>query len=136
MPRTPVPTAVADRTGAAAHDPQRFEGALEADGPLGDHPADFTPAQARVWVELVAGAVPGVLTSSDRFIVEQVCMLMAELRETSAKFSPQKHGRLTTCLANLGMTPSGRRSVSAPKGNAGARSRSKDGKPKATFDDF
>ena len=129
MSRTAQPLAVAERNGALQHNPQRFTGALPASGVLGDPPEHLTEAQRKVWFETVENAVPGVLTSADRFIVETVCGLMAELRANPAKFSAQMAGRLTTCLAHLGMTPSGRRGVSPPSG-------AKPAAPKAGFDDF
>jgi hypothetical protein len=77
---------------------------------LGAPPKDLTPAQKKLWREIVAQVPPGVLTSADRIIVEITVRQLEKLRTGLA--SPVDIGHLRQSLASLGMTPADRSRVS------------------------
>lgn len=130
MGRIGAPHEIMIGSGADKAHPERHREELaKSEFPIGDAPEDFSEPELAAWNEIVSQAVPGVLTAADRQIVEQVAALLAEFRKDRQKFSCGKHGKLATLLAHLGMTPSGRRNVPAPKGANGRSS-------KNGFDDF
>lgn len=77
---------------------------------LGPPPKDFTPAQKKLWKEVVGQVPPGVLTGSDRIIIEIATRLLEKLR--SGRATPVEIGHLRQTLATLGMTPADRSRVS------------------------
>jgi P27 family predicted phage terminase small subunit len=68
--RKPKPTHLhlVDRTR-----PDKNRAELKSTGPLGEPPADFEPDQRTAWDEIVGSLPDGLLTISDRLIVE-VCV--------------------------------------------------------------
>ena len=84
--------------------------------PLGDPPTGWTPEQRAIWHEVTNAAPPGVLTRSDRLLVELICRLTGEVRggnATAATFS-----QLRTALNECGMTPGARERLSQPADDA------------------
>ena len=108
MARHPQPLELVRLKGADKHDPQRYAGTEpKSTLPLGDAPA-LTPHAALCWDELSACAVPGVLTGSDRQILEIAANLLAEYRRSPEDFAIGKYTHLIGSLARLGMSPSDR----------------------------
>ncbi len=117
MPRRRLTPEQAALTGADRKNPQRFRDRMSLPkSPLeiGDPPDDMTPAAKACWLELVASAIPGVLTGSDRQMFEVACNLLAEYRIRPADFSAAKVGRLVNCLSLFGLSPVDRQRLGAP----------------------
>jgi phage terminase small subunit len=124
MARPLTPTAVLEQNGAFEHDPQRRaarEGEPAGRGVLGDPPERFTPLQRDAWYELELLAPEGVLTGSDRVMVEMYCQLVARMRgEPDAEGYPRplkaaEFTQLLNILGRLGMTPSDRARLKVPE---------------------
>lgn len=114
MPAHRKPTTLLEASGALAHDPKRHAHRVTEPKPteaLGPAPKHFTPAQKKIWKELVSIAPKGVLFHCDRWVVETACLLMERLRSSS--FNTSDIAQLRSCLATLGMTPADRSRVSA-----------------------
>ena len=131
MGRFAIPAEVAAGSATAKSHPERYDKSpAKSSAGLGDPPAGSSETFVAIWREIESNAVPGVLTGGDRVIFEQVVALVVEFRKDRGKFSAANHGKLATLLAHLGMTPSGRRNVPAPKGASNGK-----GKDNG-FDDF
>lgn len=70
-----------------------------------------------IWDEIIALVPKGVLTASDRLIVELAVRNMQIIR-TGADLSCQRSTELRRCLAELGCTPSSRASLGVLKPKA------------------
>ena len=81
---------------------------------LGDAPDCLDEAQKKVWVELSNNAIEGVLTDTDRIIIEIIARLLSKLR-TEGKLTVGEMGHLIGCLARIGFTPSDRAKISVKK---------------------
>ena len=97
MPRPRKPTAALELSGAFAKNPQR-KGARanepKPEGEIGAPPGYFDKDTAAIWHEYVAEAAPGVLTVSDRKVLELTCRLTRKMRVAP--------GRMTRWLSALG----------------------------------
>lgn len=112
MARPRTPTTVLDARGAFTAHPERKrnnEPMPAAD--IGAAPEHLVGANLDTWNELVASAAPGVLTSSDRVIVEIAACLLAAYRVDPSEFQSAKLTILTRTLAQLGMTPCDRSKI-------------------------
>lgn len=76
-------------------------------------PKHFNPSERTAWNQLVRDALPGVLSVSDAAQLETTAVLLAEMRKKRAKFT--RFRDLMNGLDRLGMTPSGRAGVKAPR---------------------
>jgi hypothetical protein len=103
MPRVARPRQIAELTGAVRHNPQRYP-QEPATAELGDPPEHLSPASRAVWDELVAAAVPGVLRSPDRVLLEITCDSLVQFREDPHRFPVTKLKVLRQCFARLGLT--------------------------------
>ena len=74
--------------------------------PVGRPPAHLQAAEKAAWAELVRVAHPGLLTRSDRLILEIAAKLIVRMRTSDAKTS--EFNALLSVLAKLGMTPAAR----------------------------
>jgi hypothetical protein len=74
--------------------------------PVGRPPTHLGAAERLVWAELVRVAHPGLLTRSDRLILEIATKLVIRMRTTDPKTS--EVNALMNVLAKLGMTPAAR----------------------------
>jgi hypothetical protein len=108
MGRPRKPTAVLELTGAFRKNPQRRRTEPPATGPLGDPPEHFTAEQASVWHELAAVCPPGVLTRSDRLIVEIAVVLMLRVRQQGPRMRRGELNVLISVLSRMGMSPADR----------------------------
>jgi phage terminase small subunit len=115
MSRLALPMEIAELTGAARHNPQRFrDNPPKSTMPLGQAPQVMSEAARRIWFEFEAYAPAGVMTGNDRPAMEMLCELFAEFRENPRTFAAAKYARATILLAHFGMTPSSRRGVAGP----------------------
>ncbi len=130
MPALRKPTALLIANGAFAKNPARArarENEPVPEGPLGDPPREWTSGAEhnarygrllKAWNEIVQAAPFGVLTSSDRDIVELACYLKVKIRRADEGYGKATSGdfaQLRGILAQLGMIPSERSRVSAKK---------------------
>jgi|ERR1700678_718556 len=74
--------------------------------PIGRPPVHLQAAEKAAWAELVRVAHPGLLTRSDRLILEIAAKLIVRMRTSDAKTS--EFNALLGVLAKLGMTPAAR----------------------------
>jgi len=120
MARPRKPTAELERKGAFRKDPQRRRARGNEPSPtgdLGDAPYHLRIAEKRAWEELAKMAAPGVLTNSDRWLVEIACGLIAKHRDRSPR-GGLRSGELTSlisCLGRMGITPADRSKVGVPE---------------------
>lgn len=119
MARHAQPREIAELKGATKHDPQRYRGdVVKSDQPLGTAPAHLSEDAKVAWFELEALSLPGVLTGSDRIVMELLSNLIVEYRRDPDEFSAAKHGIVAKHIATLGMTPSARQQFVVDKGKA------------------
>jgi hypothetical protein len=111
MGRPRKPTAVLELTGAFRKDPQRKRTEPPTTGPLGDPPEHFTAEQDAMWHELASVCPPGVLTRSDRCLVEIAVVLMLQFRKQGAHMSSSDFNQLVSVLSRMGMRPADRSRV-------------------------
>ncbi len=120
MARHKQPAELAQLKGADKKNPQRYTKAAPKSGkPLGKAPAHLPEDVAEVWRELEKCALPGVLTASDRFVMEVAASLLAEFRANRAEFKAAKYSHLIGCLARLGLTPADRQKLGTEKPQEG-----------------
>jgi hypothetical protein len=123
LPAQRKPTEVLIINGAFAHDPsRRREIGPKSDKALGTAPDHLSDAERVVWKEVIKNAPTGVLTSTDRVIVEVVVRLLTKFR--ADWLNGAELGQLCSGLARLGWTPADRSRVagsgnSAPKNDFG-----------------
>jgi hypothetical protein len=90
----------------------------EAAGDLGGPPADWTPDQKLLWWEVANSAPRGVLTGSDRLLVELAVRNLANVRSAGTELTAAQSAEMRRCLGEMGMTPSERARLSAPAGKS------------------
>ena len=96
-------------TGADRKNPQRYRGKIaKSELPFGEYPTERNTDPAECWREIAAQCIPGVLTGSDRIILEITANLLAEYRADPPGFAVGKLRHLIGCFARLGMSPSDR----------------------------
>lgn len=112
--RKPKPPALKVVGGNAGKRPINTD-APEGQGDIGEPPKYFRNKDARaIWDEVVAAAPEGVLTGSDRHLVELTCRLLAQARSIPVVDAPTAT-QLRCCLNEMGMTPSARSRLTVPK---------------------
>lgn len=118
MPAVRKPTAVLDAGGAFENHPSRARKHEPDTGRgIGPAPDYMTPEQGQIWDEIVSNCAAGVFQSSDRLMMEALCVLVAEFRADPGGFGGRKYQQLVTFLARCGMTPSDRSRVTVPSGS-------------------
>ena len=126
MPRHIQPRELAELKGATKIHPERYRKTVpESEKALGLCPEYMAEDAQTAWFELESYALKGVLTGSDRFMMEITATLLAEFRRDPSEFQVGKYGQLNSCLARLGMSPSDRQKLGTEK--------AKDANP---FDEF
>ena len=114
MARPRKPTAVLELTGAFKKDPQRRrKNEPKPGGPIGEPPPGFNAELKVIWRELVTAVPAGVLTISDRWLVELACRTMHDVRRGAALAS--ERNLLLSCLSRMGLTPADRSRIAVPK---------------------
>lgn len=124
MPRHKQPVQLAEIKGQVRKNPQRYQEHATNDSPVGDVPEHLIDAQQVVWHELVSMALPGVLTESDRIMLEIATVLLTIFRGHDAfteKLTAAELNQLIGILGRLGMSPADRQKItlkgSEDKGN-------------------
>ena len=120
MPRHTQPRELAELKGATRHDPQRYKGEIPKNAsPLGDIPAHLSPHAKAVWFELDSYALPGVLTASDRLVMETLATLVADFRKAPSEFPTARIQAMLSCMGRLGMSPADRQKLGTEKPKEG-----------------
>lgn len=113
MARPRKPTVTLELAGAFQKDPQRKrENEPKPAGPLGEPPVDFDDVLHALWEELVSMVPAGVLTVSDRWLVELACRTMFAVKQGHA-LAAEKN-LLLSCLSRMGLTPADRSKIAVP----------------------
>lgn len=119
MGRPRTATSVLTLKGAFEKNPQRFAARVdepEAKGPIGPAPDYFEPNEVEAWNYLVGIAPDGVLGDCDRGHMEVAARLFAFQRTVPiSEVSDGKLSRLDSMLGKMGLNPSERSKVKAPK---------------------
>lgn len=116
MGRHRIPREMAELTGATKHDPQRYRNNVpKAQMGIGDAPEDMSPAEQKCWFELVAMVPPGILTYSERPLMDALASLYAEYKEDRREFSAGKRKDFIALCARFGMSPVDRQKLHIDK---------------------
>lgn len=91
----------------------------KAAGELGSPPAGWTAEQKALWWEVVNAVPAGVLTGSDRLLVELAVRNLALVRAAGEKLTAAQSAEMRRCLGELGMTPGERARLSVAKPDSG-----------------
>ena len=115
------PREMAELKGATKVNPERYRTTIpKSKMPLGDYPETRSTNPAECWKELAALAIPGVLTGSDRIMMEVLADLLAQYRENPGKFPAPKMTHLVGIMARFGMSASDRNKLGVTKPDPGA----------------
>ncbi|MFN9476370.1 hypothetical protein [Acidovorax sp.] len=103
MPRARTPKAKAEVSGAAQHDPQRFNSRKgpKRIRPVGEPYATMTDAEKLAWAEFQR-ELPW-LTASHRILLRMACVLSARME--SGEMGVEAMKALSSLLSKLGATP-------------------------------
>ncbi|AKO18937.1 hypothetical protein [Xanthomonas oryzae] len=116
MARHKQPDELARLKGADKQNPQRYKRQTpKSPVALGQPPNHLPEDVAAAWQEIEKCALPGVLTCSDRLVMEIAGSLLAEFRANRADFKAAKYSHLIGCLARLGLTPADRQKLGTDK---------------------
>lgn len=117
MARTAQPKELAQLKGADKKNPQRYiKETPKNEMGLGEPPVHMSVEGAReAWRELEALALPGVLTASERIIMEITANLLADYRIRPTFCEISKINLLVGNLAKLGMSPADRQKLGVTK---------------------
>src|SRR3712207_4778151 len=111
MPRPRLPTAIHEIKGTyLINSERRPKAEPKGAAVLGPVPRELGDLERVAWGDIVQCALPGVLTPSDRLVVELAARLLADMRG-SPEIKPAVAARLAACLGRLGMTPADRTRV-------------------------
>jgi hypothetical protein len=115
MPKPRLPQSKAEVSGATLKDPGRFKDRKTPPGsrPVGNPYAAMTEPQRNCWEELKY-EMPW-LTSSDRVLLEMVCILTARMR-SGEEFGVQAMQALSSMLSKLGATPADKTKITYDPG--------------------
>ena len=116
MPIPKTPTAILERRGSFDRNPQRRPKAEpKPRGKIGDPPEHFNAAEVDCWNEIIQYSPRGVLTSADRFHLEQAARFLANLRAKAKGRKALTGGEIksfVTLFGLMGLNPSDRSKVS------------------------
>ncbi len=116
MPRTPQPREVAELKGSVKKNSQRYKNEVPKNPHgLGQAPEHMMAECRAAWFEIETYALPGVLTASDRLMMEVLANLLAEYRLNPLMFPVSKYPHLIGGLAKLGMSPADRQKIGVTK---------------------
>lgn len=113
------------QSGAFRKDPQRLQKRLEVPAPpsgIGDPPDILKPPEKAVWIEVVGISAPGLLKSSDRLALIDLCRLWARYLKygenitggKSRGVNSRQMSRLNKLFSQFGMTPLDRGKIHVP----------------------
>ncbi len=111
MPKPRVPSAVKLVTGGKPindSEPAPSRG-------IGPSSSVLSEYERQIWDEVVGNMYAGVLGEADRFALELMCRLIAEMRLNFEEMPAAKLTQLSTLLGRFGMTPSDRTKITVPK---------------------
>jgi hypothetical protein len=110
------PTELLELNGAFRHNAQRRRPVgPKSSQPIGKAPAYMTAAEVSVWNELVANSPAGILTITDRPLLEIVTRLLSKFRASQEILMPALLTQLNSGLSRLGWTPADRSRVAPVK---------------------
>jgi len=89
--------------------------APKPDPEVGKPPESLSESARLCWQEIVDICAPGVLTKSDRIMVEVAAVLLDEFRQADEPFMTSRISRLESMLARLGLSPTDRQRVAIPQ---------------------
>ncbi len=116
MPGIRTPASILELKGAYKKHPERRPAAEPVAATFKKTaPTHLTDSEKKVWRELLKLVAPGVLQQSDRFLLEQTCVLVAEWRSATDEFKTSRHQLMLSCFARLGMTPADRGRIAVVK---------------------
>lgn len=111
------PTAILEMSGAYDKNPARRRvNEPDTGRGIGPAPDSFNDEQKAAWDEIVTNCAAGVFQSSDRTMMEVLCVLLCEFRADRSGFGGRKYPVLMTLLSKCGMTPSDRSRVTVSGG--------------------
>ena len=116
MARHAQPRELADLKGAGKKHPERYRNEVpQSEHDLGVPPDHMSAAAKEVWFELVTYALKGVLTGSDRLVLEVTSVLVAQFRADPEEMPAARLTQMVGCLARLGLTPADRQKLGTAK---------------------
>ena len=116
MGRTPQPLEVAKLKGAIKHDPQRYRNVPTGSAfEIGKPPARMGAQAKLMWFEIIGEAPPGLLTASERKLLEVLSNLFVDYLADPASFSAAKLAAMDNRFGQLGMSPTARRKIAVDK---------------------
>jgi phage terminase small subunit len=123
MARNKTPTAILDAKGAFIVNPERKRpNEPTTNRPLGKPPKWMSKAEKKVWKELAAQALPGVVMESDRLLFALMVRIAAKLYRGEALMVGEM-SQLISLGSRFAMTPADRSKVSVEKPEASALDR-------------
>jgi len=116
MPERRKPTAILERSGAFAKNPQRKRARANEPipRPFGNCPAHLSSTDKKIWAELFAKLQPGVAGDSDEMAFEVLVCLVGNFRHREKLQLPQVIGevsQMNLLFSKFGMTPADRSRV-------------------------
>ena len=116
MARHAQPRELAELKGAGKKHPERYRKEVpQSEHGLGVPPDHMSAAAKAVWFELVTYALKGVLTGSDRLVLEVTSVLVAQFRADPEEMPAARLTQMVGCLARLGLTPADRQKLGTAK---------------------
>jgi hypothetical protein len=116
MARISQPKELAELKGADKKNPQRYiKETPKNEMGLGEPPMHMLEDARKIWHEIEAHALPGVLTASERFFMEIASNLLAEYRMRPTFFEMGKLAQLIGIFARLGLSPADRQKLGVTK---------------------
>jgi hypothetical protein len=125
MARPRKPSSMLERSGAFDKDPQRRRVDPSTPGAIGDPPATLADRYHALWYQLIHEAPIGVLTGSDRALLE-IGVKLLHADQHAREWCPRRHAALMQFFTKVGMTPADRTRLAIP---------AKD-RPENPFDEF
>jgi len=116
MSRPRTPTNVLDARGAFDKNPNRRRVDPKSAGRLKPPGKHLDDERRVIWREIVKMVPEGVITQSDRLMLEIAVELTWEFRQSPLDFTAARLTRLEAILGKFGLSPSDRAKVAGPGG--------------------
>lgn len=85
--------------------PPKIRETHTVDEAVGPPPANFDERIGAVWNEVVGLLKPHKVGTSDRLVIELLCVLLHRMRMDPAAMSPAMAAQLRGCITALGLSP-------------------------------